>query len=114
MWHRLSGAQLKLTLEETLLADISKISEKLKFYIGSDSHYSKNKVVYSVALVILKEGKGGIGYYKRIYDEGKITTPQRLFQETYYAVELATKINPLLEKIGFKIEEGMGALLYAN
>ena len=82
MWHRLSGAQLKLTLEETLLADISKISEKLKFYIGSDSHYSNNKVVYSVVLVLLKEGRGGLGYYKRIHDKGKITTPQRLFQET--------------------------------
>ena len=36
---------------------------------------------------------------------GKITTKQRLFQETYYAVRLATHINPLLEKINHKIEE---------
>ena len=26
-------------------------------------------------------------------------------QETYYAVKLATEINPILEKIGFHIEE---------
>ena len=28
-----------------------------------------------------------------------------MFQETYYAVKLATEINPLLESIGYKIEE---------
>ena len=105
MWRRLNGSQLDLSLEETLLTDISKISENLKFYIGSDSHYSNNKVVYSIVLVLLKKGKGGLGFYNRIHEKGKITTQQRLFQETYFSVELATKINPVLEKIGFKIEE---------
>ena len=38
-------------------------------------------------------------------EDGKVTTQQRLFQETYYAVDLATKINPLLESIGHNIKE---------
>ena len=54
---------------------------------------------------MLKKGKGGRGYYNRIITQGKITTKQRLFQETYFAVKLATEINPLLETIGHTIKE---------
>ena len=104
-WYRLNGNQLDFSLEETILSDISKTSKDLKFYIGSDSHTTNKKTIFSVVLVILKKGRGGIGYYKRILENNSLTTHQRLFQETYYAVELATKINPLLESIGHKIEE---------
>ena len=105
MWYRLNGNQLNKTLEDTVLEDVTKTDLPLKFYIGADSQYAYKKVVYSVVLVMLKEGQGGIGYYRRIFDKGVITTQQRLFQETYYAVDLAVKINPLLESIGRKIEE---------
>ncbi len=104
-WHRLNGKPLKLTLKETLLNDISNSTSNLKFYIGSDSHCYDNKIVYSIVLVMLKKGCGGIGYYKRVNEDYKLTTQQRLFQETYYAVELATYISPILESIGYKIEE---------
>ena len=105
MWHRLNGEAIKGSLEETLLLDISRTDGKVKFFIGADSQYRYKKVIYSIVLVMLKEGKGGIGYYSRIREEGKISTNQRLFQETFYAVELATKVNPLLESIGHTIEE---------
>ena len=105
MWYRLNGNQLNKTLEDIVLEDVSKTEASLKFYIGADSHYAYKKVVYSVVLVMLKKGQGGIGYYKRIFEKGVMTTQQRLFQETYYAVDLAVQINPLLESIGYKIEE---------
>ncbi len=106
MWKRLSGIEITDTLEQTLLSDISNSSEtNLKFYIGCDSQFRRGKVVYGVVLVVLREGKGGSGYYQRIHKRGRITTQQRLFQETYYAVKLATRINPLLESIGYNIKE---------
>ena len=73
-WYRLDGNYLNNPLFDTLLSDISKTEEKLKFYIGADSHYSYNKVIYSVVLVMLKEGRGGRGYYCRMIDNGKTTT----------------------------------------
>tara|TARA_Y100001963_G_scaffold21067_2_gene27070 strand:+ start:1977 stop:2459 length:483 start_codon:yes stop_codon:yes gene_type:complete len=106
MWKRLSGTTILDTLEDTILSDISKLEQDdLKFYIGCDSQFRRGKVVYGVVLVILREGKGGSGYFNRIHKRGRITTQQRLFQETYYAVKLATRINPLLESIGYKVEE---------
>jgi len=105
MWYRLNGNQLHKTLEDTILEDITKTESPLKFYIGADSQYAYKTIVYSVVLVMLKQGQGGIGYYKRISDKGIMTTQQRLFQETYYAVDLAVKINPVLESTGHKIEE---------
>ena len=105
LWHRLDGSPLKVYLFDTLLSDISKTNSNLSFYIGADSQYAYNKVIYSVVLVMLKKGRGGRGYYNRIITQGKITTKQRLFQETYFAVKLATEINPLLETIGHAIKE---------
>ena len=104
-WYRLDGTKLENPLFDTLLSDISKIDDNIKFYIGADSQYAYKKTVYSVVLVMLKEGKGGRGYYHRIITKTKETTKQRLFQETYYAVKLAVEINPLLESIGKKIAE---------
>jgi len=104
-WYRLNGQRLDNSLEHTLLFDISKTSDQLNFYIGSDSHSTTKKTIFSVVLVMLKKGRGGIGYYKRIIENNTLTTQQRLFQETYYAVELATTINPILESIGHKIKE---------
>ena len=105
MWRRLDGTELNKSLEDTILEDVSRTDSPLNFYIGADSHYSHKKVIYSVVLVMLKEGKGGIGYYSRNTEKGFITTQQRLFQETYYAVELAVRINPLLESIGHSVKE---------
>ena len=105
MWHRLNGAKLSKTLEDTILEDVANADSPLNFYIGADSNYSHKKIVYSIVLVMLKKGRGGRGYYSRNIQTGFITTKQRLFQETFYAVELAVRINPLLESIGHEVKE---------
>jgi len=105
MWKRISGEYIP-DLEETLLRDISRTdTNDLKFYVGADSQISNGRTRYTVVLVVRKANKGAQGYYSSTATELHCSRNQRLFQETYMAVELAIRINPLLEQIGFKIDE---------
>lgn len=80
--------------------------DNLEFYIGCDSHVKSKYINYIVVLVMTMDGHGARGYYKNIRDYNlKISTKQRLFQETYYAVEFATFINPILESAEYSIKE---------
>lgn len=105
-WKRFTGEQI-VDLEQTLLTDIANRSEEsLAFYMGGDSMKRQGHVTYTVVLVMLMVGHGGIGYYKRIYDNiPKISRQQRLFRETYETVQDALWINPILETIGHQIKE---------
>ena len=107
MWNRFYGTKIN-NLEQTILDDIANIStDNLKFIIGADSHWSKGKVTYTVVIVMLMDGKGGRGYYKKhITDKNhRASLQQRLFTETYQAVEVAVWLNPILEQLGYKIDE---------
>lgn len=107
MWKRFTGEQIT-DLETTLLADIASIRDEynLSFYIGGDSMKRYDTTTYTIVLVMLMEGKGGRGYYKNIKVKDKyVSRQQRLFRETYDAVDSALFINPILESIGYNIKE---------
>ena len=107
MWHRFYGENIN-DLEETLLTDISEApTDELEFIVGADSQWSKGKVTYTVVIVMLLNGKGARGYYKKqITDRNHhVSMRQRLFTETYQAVEVAMWLNPILESIGYEVKE---------
>ena len=105
-WKRLNGDDIE-DLSNTILSDISNSdSEDLEFYIGGDSHWNNGKVKFTVAIIMIKKGKGGRGYYKNIIPlQTTMTLQQRLFMETFKAVKVALWLNPLLESIGYKVNE---------
>lgn len=107
IWRRFSGDFLNETLETTLLKDIAKAPTDvvLKFYVGGDSQYHKGVVKYVTVLILRMCGKGAIGYYTIQKSKKYTTIQQRLFMETYQAVDLAVKINPILERMGYKINK---------
>ena len=107
MWNRFYGTKID-NLEQTILTDISNtLTNDLKFIIGSDSHWSKGKITYTVVVVMLMNGKGGRGYYKKYITSKNhhVSLQQRLFTETYQAVEVALSLNPILEQIGYQVDE---------
>ena len=107
MWHRFYGEKID-DLEQTILTDISETNiDNLKFIVGADSQWAKGKVTYTVVIVMLLDGKGARGYYKKqITDRNTyVSMQQRLFTETYQAVEVAKWLNPILEQIGYEIKE---------
>ena len=105
-WKRFSGDSVE-DLSNTILTDITTAgTEDLEFYIGGDSQASLNNVKFTVAIIMIKKGKGGRGYYKSVTPlETTMTLQQRLFMETFKAVKVAVWLNPILESIGYKVNE---------
>ncbi len=109
-WMRLNNAPIN-DINEQLLIDISEYNELnassrgLSFFIGGDSQYRCNAVKYCVVLVMSTNGRGARGYYTTIVKRGRVSRQQRLFKETYYSVKYALRFNPILESIGYKINE---------
>ena len=105
-WKRLNGEDIE-DLGNTILSDIADSdSEDLEFYIGGDSQASLNNVKFTVAIIMIKKGKGGRGYYKNTIPlETNLSLQQRLFMETFKAVKVALWLNPLLESVGYKVNE---------
>lgn len=105
VWYRFDRIKID-DLQQTLLLDIASApSPNLTFYIGGDSQFHKGRVTYTTALIMLLGGKGGRGYYHTHKERSKVTIHQRLFRETFEAVETAVWINPFLETLGFEIKE---------
>jgi len=105
-WKRFNGEDIG-DLSETILSDITTAdTDDLEFYIGGDSQSSMNKVKFTVAIIMVKKGKGGRGYYKNVVSpQSTMTLQQRLFMETFKAVKVALWLNPILESIGYKVNE---------
>jgi len=105
-WKRFNGESVG-DLSSTILTDITTAgTDDLEFYIGGDSQASLHKVKFTIAIIMIKKGKGGRGYYKTITPlQTTMTLQQRLFMETFKAVKVALWLNPLLESIGYKVNE---------
>jgi len=107
MWHRFYGENIE-DLEQTILTDVTEVStDDLEFIVGADSQWNKGRITYTVVIVMLMKGKGAKGYYKKqITSKGhSVSMQQRLFTETYQAVEVAMWLNPILESIGYEVKE---------
>lgn len=98
-------------LESRLLLDIAENKDiygrqSLKFIVGGDSQFHKSFVTYTHVFVCIREGKGGFGYFRNINDTNiKISRQQRLFKETYDSVDVAMWLNPMLETLGFQVDQ---------
>ena len=105
-WKRLTGEGIH-DLSDTLLTDIANSpTDNLKFYVGCDSLWDKGQLTFTTAIIMVKENKGGRVYYKRfVLPFGELSLSQRLFLETFRAVKVAIWLNPLLETIGYKVDE---------
>ena len=105
-WKRLNGDSVG-DLSNTILTDITTAgTDDLEFYIGGDSQASLYNVKFTVAIIMIKKGKGGRGYYKSVTPlQTTMTLQQRLFMETFKAVKVAVWLNPILESIGYKVNE---------
>jgi|TARA_R110000824_G_scaffold1445_3_gene7287 predicted RNase H-related nuclease YkuK (DUF458 family) len=105
-WNRLSGEKI-YDLEETLLLDIANSpTDDLKFYVGCDSQMIKGVYFFTTALVMLRAQSGGIAYYqKKPFAFNDLNMNHRLFLETFKAIETATRLDPLLKCLNYKINE---------
>ena len=76
-----------------------------KLVIGTDSQVKHENGVQDVdfvsAIVIHRQGKGGRYFWHRIRDQKIYSLKERIFTETYFSLELAQKLVPILKEAVF-------------
>ena len=107
-WKRFGTNEKIENIEETLLTDNANAERndtKLKVIVGADSQVHRKFIKYVAVIIVINEGKGGRIYFSDNKIDKHVSRRQRLFMETYQAVDVAVKINPILEKVGLEVNE---------
>jgi len=71
--------------------------ETYRIIVGTDSE-GKNVPDFVSAIVILRKGKGGRYFWKRIKTQKKYTLRTRIYEETMLSLRLAIKLREAIEK----------------
>lgn len=97
IFHRSDGGELKLkeVIEETIGYIKGDPSARYKVIIGTDSE-SHNVVDFVSAVVVLRIGKGGRYFWRRVRDDKKYVLRDRIYQEVLLSLKLAEEAIQLL------------------
>ncbi len=107
MWKRLTG-EVVSDIKNTIVSDIMSVDKDdrntLEFYVGADSQRSGNTILFVTAIVMYRQGKGGNGFY---FPEKyrSMENRDRLWMETYKAVEVGLWLNELLSNFDLRVSE---------
>ncbi|PIU42546.1 MAG: hypothetical protein COS98_02345 [Parcubacteria group bacterium CG07_land_8_20_14_0_80_35_11] len=71
--------------------------EVYRIIVGTDSE-GKEVPDFVSAIVILRKGKGGRYFWKKIRDQKKYTLRTRIYEETMLSLKLAMKLRESIEK----------------
>lgn len=94
--------------EVQLLNSISNNQFEKRIIIGCDSQVLDNKISFVVTVVVLSIGHGGIFFYnkQRVQFQSKYLLMQnRLFEETYRAVQVAKIVDELLKDTPYNVQQ---------
>lgn len=107
MWHRLSGQEIT-DIKATIASDVTKNIDdnQLKFIVGCDSQVHKKFIVYTVSIIMLRVGHGGLVYYENTKVPRSFSQPKkRLIEETYKSVATAMWLDEILIDYALEVEE---------
>jgi predicted RNase H-related nuclease YkuK (DUF458 family) len=105
-WRRMSDEPIK-DLELVIKEDIERYKKnfEIKFYVGCDSQVHGDVVNYTKAIALRKMGCGVLAYYKVDKEKYNKNFRERLWNETYKAVETAQWVDGILMPLNYMIEE---------
>lgn len=79
-----------------------------KIIVGGDSQVLDNKISFVTTVIVLSVGHGGIFFYNKQhieFDNKYLLMQNRLFEETYRAVEIAKIVDGLLKNTKYKVDQ---------
>lgn len=106
-WHRFSGTKID-DLRQTILSDIEKYQNdyELKVIVGADSQVTGHSINFTVAIILLRIGHGGIAYYKNEkISLKKVVHRKRLWEEVLEAVKVAQLVDEFLLEKNLSVSE---------
>jgi len=87
----------KKVIEDLINFILEQPEEVYRLIVGTDSEGRENPDFVS-AIVILRKGKGGRYFWKKIRTPKKYTLRTRIYEETMLSLELAIKLRENVEK----------------
>lgn len=92
------------TLIKEAIEREQKAGYRLKVCVGSDSQAYQDHIAYATVVVVLREGKGGFMFIRKLKGTTKIGIKERMLKEVTMSVEVAYAICNILDSYGVELE----------
>lgn len=107
MWRN-GSKKIIYNFEDNLLNSLTRNNLQKKIIVGSDSQILQNKVSFVTTVIIWTVGHGAVFFYKKEnvdFHKKYELIQNRLFEQTYRAVQIANCINELLKQTNYRVEQ---------
>lgn len=106
-WQKYNGEFLQIPIieavENTILRE-SKLGNKLKVYIGTDSQVKRGIVEFATVIVFLRENRGGFMFIHKDRKSHNMTIKERMLLEVQHSIDIAYQLCPLLDNYKVDLE----------
>lgn len=100
--------QLITNLGYEILRSLHRDKFPKRIIVGCDSQVIDNKISFVTTVIVLTIGHGGVFFYNKdniVCHPKYLLLQNRLFEQTYRAVEIAKSVDRLLQGTSYKVEE---------
>jgi uncharacterized protein len=115
MWKKFNGETLRGSIiqeVENVIASESKMGNRLKVCIGTDSQKKGEIIEFATVIVFLREKKGGFMFIHRFRSRQKMSVKERMLQEVAKSIDIAYQLCPVLDQ--FKVDLEVHADINTN
>ena len=91
-WRRLSGAPVRMPIEDevrSMLVKEKEMGHQLKVCIGTDSQVKGKETEFATVIVFIRKGKGGFMYINNEWSRRKMSIKERMLLEVSKSIEIA-------------------------
>lgn len=106
-WRRLNGQSIDLPIKEAVERTIireTKLGNRLKVCIGSDSQVRGKVIEFATVIVFLREKRGGFMFISNYKMHQKMQIKERMITEVAKSVEVAYALCDILDKHNIELE----------
>ena len=91
-----------------LLESLQKNNFQKRIVVGCDSQVVDNKISFVTTVIIIFVGHGGVFFYNKDcvqFSSKYLMLQNRLFEQTYRAVEIAKQVDQLLQNTPYNVQQ---------
>lgn len=100
VWQKYNGEKIRASINdavEDIIKRETRVGNKLKVYIGTDSQVKRGVVEFASVIVFLREHKGGFMFITRDKITYRLSIKERMLIEVQKSIDIAHQLCPLLD-----------------
>ncbi|EEI92540.1 ribonuclease H-like YkuK family protein [Sphingobacterium spiritivorum] len=106
-WQKYNGEYIRIPITdavEEIIARETRLGNKLKVYIGTDSQVKRGTIDFATVIVFLREHKGGFMFIHKDKRTHLMSIKERMLLEVQKSIEIAYHLCPLLDQYHVDLE----------